>query len=115
MAVTIQPQRIPLGTVMVGGRALPVTITVEWYRVLKALTGQVSTIVDGDGNSDDGGGSGAGGDAIDFANDEASAVKVLAIVLQRAVSALEADADVPALRAKLAQLETRIAGMEQTP
>jgi len=102
--VRLQPQRVALGTTDTGR---PVYITIEWYRVLRQLVGDVSDVVDGDGNSNP--------DAIDLGNDDAAAVKVLAITLQRAVSALEADASVPALRAQVAALEARIAGMEQTP
>ena len=102
MAIRLQPQRVALGRTD-GGQL--VYITVEWYRVLRALSGDVADVVDEGGNS--------GVDAIDLGNDDASAVKVLAMTLQKAVQALEVDVHVPALLARLAALEARIAGMEQ--
>lgn len=103
----LQSQRIPLGTVTVGGRELPVFITLSWLKVLQALDGTVTNVIDGDGNSPE--------TMIELPYDEAAALKVLAIALQKAVFALEADQSVSALRARVAALEDRIAGMEQAP
>lgn len=109
--MALQAQRIPLGTVTVGGRQLPVYITIEWLKVLQSLDTTVTTVVvDGTGSSGS-----SPEDAIDLPYDEAAAVKVLAIGLQRAVAALEADNHTAAVLARLASLEARIGALEQAP
>ena len=107
MAINLQAQRIPLGTVTIGGREMPVYITVEWLKVLRVLDGTVTVI-------EEGGGSGAPAQtAIELPYEDATAVKVLAIALQRAVSALESDTTVLTLRAQMAALAARVEGLEQ--
>lgn len=107
--MALQPQRVPLGKTDDGR---PVYITVEWLKVLQALDGSV---IDGSGSSAAGAGTGAASpDAIDLPYDDAAGLKVLAIGLQRALQALEAETALSALRAELATLKARVEGLEQT-
>ena len=118
MAVTLQPQRVPLGTLTIAGKDYPVTITVEWYRVLQRLAGQASSASGQTGSgvtagATSSGGSAASADAIDFDNGPDQALAVLAMALERGLDDLAGDSDVQALRAEVATLRARVDGLEQ--
>lgn len=121
----IQAQRIPIGTFRSPqGKEIPVTITLEWYKVLVQLAGQVAAGTGGstdegdDEGIDPGGHLGAilarvatGGDS---SGPEAGAFAgaLLFAALGR-VQALEADPGVSGLSAKIAALSERVAALEQ--
>lgn len=123
----IQAQRIPIGYFRTPqGKEVPVTMSLEWYKVLENLARQVaegngggSTDADDDegigpggalgvllGNVASGGGDAAGPEAGAFAG------AVLVAALER-VQALETDTGVSALRAQVAALTQRVEHLEQ--
>lgn len=104
--MALQHQRIPLGTVNVGGRTLDVYITLEWLKVLQGLDGSVTTIVDG------GGSSASPDNEIDLPYEQSAAIKALAIALRQA---LGVDTTPQTLVARVEKLERRMQGMEQAP
>lgn len=120
MGLGVQPQRVPLGVLTIGGKEYPVFVTPEWYRALQTLATAAGT---SGGTSGSSGGVPAGGvdatsvdseDAIDSGYGQAQLARVLAIALEQGLQALEVDSELPRLRAQLATLAARIDCLEQS-
>lgn len=122
--IGIQPQRVPFATIEVAGRKVPVFVSLEWYRVLQRLAGEVDVPSSSSGPGSSGGGSstvviqqevGTTEDsAIDSIYGVEQTVKVLAMALERGLQALETDSELSRLRAQVASLAARIDGLEQS-
>jgi len=113
MPVTIQAQRIPLGTYRTAdGREVPVFITVEWYRVMQALAAGVGAATGGTPTTS-GSTTTAAANAIDFDNGPPDLDSVIAIELQAVVLAQEVAPDVSRVQADLAALAARVEALEQ--
>lgn len=109
----LQHQRIPLGTLKLGDRELPVFITVAWLKALQGLDAASAAPAPAPAPSpapDDS----IDLDTIEWSYDGVAAVRAMTIGLQRAVEGLEVDTT-PALLARLAALERRVADLELGP
>jgi len=116
MALPTQPQRIPIGTLQLGGRELPVFITVAWLKALQSLgttTAPAPAPTPAPAPAPDDGDSDERLDAIELDYQATAAVMAMAMSIRRNVEALEVDTTNAALLARLAVLERRVADLEQ--
>jgi hypothetical protein len=118
--MTLQSQRIPLGTVRLGERELPVFISVAWLKALQGLETAAApapapapTPAPAPAPAPDDGDDSERLDAIELDYHATAAVMAMAMSIRRNVQGLEVDATAPALLARIARLERRIDGLEQ--